>query len=35
VAGVTDAMEERAEELVRLEVDGRRDGRCLATPGVL
>jgi hypothetical protein len=26
-------MQERAEELVRLEVDGQRDGRFLATPG--
>jgi hypothetical protein len=32
VVGVADAREERAEELVRLEVDGLRDGRFLATP---
>jgi hypothetical protein len=31
VAGVADAMEERAAELVRLEVDGLPDGRFLAT----
>jgi hypothetical protein len=35
VAVVADAMEERAEELVRLEVDGLRDCPCPATPGGL
>jgi hypothetical protein len=35
VVVVADAMKERAEELVRLEVDGVRDCRCPATHGRL